>query len=68
MGLKMGLKGNSLAVALASFVIYVETDREQRMGSYESWWDVPLAETSEMESVQAYHNYAEPKKKERYFL
>ena len=50
-------------------VIYVETDREQRVGGYESWWDVPIAETSEMESVQAaYEDYAESKKKERYFL
>ena len=50
-------------------VIYVETDREQRVGGYESWWDVPIAETSEMQSVQAaYRNYAESKKKERYFL
>ena len=50
-------------------VIYVETDREQRVSGYESWWDVPIAETSEMERVQAaYQNYAESKKKERYFL
>ncbi len=50
-------------------VIYVETDREQRVGGYESWWDVPVAQTSEMESVRAaYQNYAESKKKERYFL
>ena len=50
-------------------VIYVETDREQRVGGYESWWDVPVAETSEMESVRAaYQDYAESKKKERYFL
>jgi 3D-(3,5/4)-trihydroxycyclohexane-1,2-dione acylhydrolase (decyclizing) len=50
-------------------VIYVETDREQRVGGYESWWDVPIAETSEMESVQtAYEDYTESKKKERYFL
>jgi 3D-(3,5/4)-trihydroxycyclohexane-1,2-dione acylhydrolase (decyclizing) len=50
-------------------VIYVETDREQRVSGYESWWDVPVAETSEMESVRAaYQSYAESKKKERYFL
>jgi 3D-(3,5/4)-trihydroxycyclohexane-1,2-dione acylhydrolase (decyclizing) len=50
-------------------VIYVETDREQRVDGYESWWDVPVAETSELDSVQkAYQNYAESKKKERYFL
>jgi 3D-(3,5/4)-trihydroxycyclohexane-1,2-dione acylhydrolase (decyclizing) len=36
---------------------------------YESWWDVPVAETSEMKGVQAaYQNYEESKKKERYFL
>jgi 3D-(3,5/4)-trihydroxycyclohexane-1,2-dione acylhydrolase (decyclizing) len=50
-------------------VIYVETDREQRVGGYESWWDVPVAEISEMEGVRAaYESYAESKKKERYFL
>ena len=50
-------------------VIYIETDREQRVGGYESWWDVPIAETSEIASVQsAYQNYAETKKQERYFL
>ena len=50
-------------------VIYVETDREQRVAGYESWWDVPVAETSEMDSVQAaYQEYSESKKKERYFL
>ena len=50
-------------------VIYVETDREQRVPGYESWWDVPVAEASEMESVKAaYQDYAESKKKERYFL
>jgi len=50
-------------------VIYVETDREQRVGGYESWWDVPIAEVSEMESVQAAHRaYTEARRKERYFL
>ena len=33
-------------------VVVVETDREQRVGGYESWWDVPVAEVSEMEPVQ----------------
>jgi len=33
-------------------VIYVETDREQRVGGYESWWDVPVAETSEVKGVE----------------
>ena len=27
-------------------VIHVEADREARVGSYETWWDVPVAEVS----------------------
>jgi 3D-(3,5/4)-trihydroxycyclohexane-1,2-dione acylhydrolase (decyclizing) len=34
-------------------VIVVETDPEQRVAGYESWWDVPVAEVSEMSSVKA---------------
>ncbi|HKU61103.1 MAG TPA: 3D-(3,5/4)-trihydroxycyclohexane-1,2-dione acylhydrolase (decyclizing) [Gemmatimonadales bacterium] len=34
-------------------VIQVETDREVRVGGYESWWDVPVAEVSTMDSVRA---------------
>jgi 3D-(3,5/4)-trihydroxycyclohexane-1,2-dione acylhydrolase (decyclizing) len=33
-------------------VIVVETDREQRVPGYESWWDVPVAEVSTLASVQ----------------
>ncbi len=33
-------------------VIVVEVDPEQRVPSYESWWDVPVAEVSSMESVR----------------
>jgi 3D-(3,5/4)-trihydroxycyclohexane-1,2-dione acylhydrolase (decyclizing) len=33
-------------------VIVVETDPEQRVAGYESWWDVPVAEVSEMAAVQ----------------
>jgi 3D-(3,5/4)-trihydroxycyclohexane-1,2-dione acylhydrolase (decyclizing) len=37
--------------------------------SYESWWDVPVAEVSEMESVRAaYDSYIEARKRERYYL
>ncbi|MCH7625329.1 MAG: 3D-(3,5/4)-trihydroxycyclohexane-1,2-dione acylhydrolase (decyclizing) [Chloroflexi bacterium] len=32
-------------------VIKIEADRYARVGSYESWWDVPVAEVSTMESV-----------------
>jgi 3D-(3,5/4)-trihydroxycyclohexane-1,2-dione acylhydrolase (decyclizing) len=47
----------------------VEADLNQRVPGYESWWDVPIAEVSEMESVCAAHSaYALAKEKERYFL
>jgi len=34
-------------------VIAVETDRYEGVPSYESWWDVPVAEVSEAEPVRA---------------
>ena len=37
----------------APHVIVIRTDREARVGGYDSWWDVPAAEVSEMPSVQA---------------
>lgn len=50
-------------------VVVVETDYNQRVPGYESWWDVPIAEVSEVEAVRAaYRNYAQEKKKERAFL
>ncbi len=50
-------------------VIVVETDREKRVGGYESWWDVAVAEVSNDPHVQkAREQYVEAKKKERYFL
>ncbi|HZD57023.1 MAG TPA: thiamine pyrophosphate-dependent enzyme, partial [Anaerolineales bacterium] len=50
-------------------VITIETDREERVPGYESWWDVSVAQVAELESVrQARQNYEESKKKERYFL
>jgi 3D-(3,5/4)-trihydroxycyclohexane-1,2-dione acylhydrolase (decyclizing) len=27
-------------------------DRESRVGGYESWWDVPVAEVSTIDAVQ----------------
>jgi 3D-(3,5/4)-trihydroxycyclohexane-1,2-dione acylhydrolase (decyclizing) len=49
-------------------VIVIETDYSQRVPGYESWWDVPIAEVSEVESVQAARvKYIEAKKKERIF-
>ncbi len=50
-------------------VIVVQTDPETRVPGYESWWDVAVAEVSQMESVRkARAAYEEAKKKERYFL
>jgi 3D-(3,5/4)-trihydroxycyclohexane-1,2-dione acylhydrolase (decyclizing) len=50
-------------------VITIETDREQRVPGYESWWDVPVAEVSELESVQqARENYEASVQKERNHL
>ena len=51
-------------------VIYIETVPERKMAGYgHAWWDVPIAEVSESEQVQkAFENYAEQKKKQRYFF
>lgn len=50
-------------------VVVVETDREERVPGYESWWDVPLAEVSEMEAVRAARQeYETAKQKERFYL
>jgi 3D-(3,5/4)-trihydroxycyclohexane-1,2-dione acylhydrolase (decyclizing) len=50
-------------------VVVVETDYSQRVPGYESWWDVPIAEVSEVASVKAAREkYSEAKKKEKYFL
>lgn len=49
--------------------IVTEVDRRQRVGGYESWWDVAVAEVSENPSVQqAREQYEEAKKKERHHL
>ena len=50
-------------------VIVVEVDREVRVGGYESWWDVAVAEVSENPQVEsAREQYEKEVKKERYFL
>jgi len=50
-------------------VVVIETDINARVGGYESWWDVPVAEVSEMESVQAAHrDYVKARDKERHFF
>jgi 3D-(3,5/4)-trihydroxycyclohexane-1,2-dione acylhydrolase (decyclizing) len=49
-------------------VVVIETDYAQRVPGYESWWDVAIAEVSEVESVRAARaKYVEAKKKERVF-
>ena len=50
-------------------VIVVETDVSAGVPGYESWWDVAVAEVSELESVrEARARYEEARKRERYFL
>jgi 3D-(3,5/4)-trihydroxycyclohexane-1,2-dione acylhydrolase (decyclizing) len=50
-------------------VIVVETDPNVGVPGYESWWDVAVAEVSEMESVrEARARYEEARKNERYHL
>lgn len=50
-------------------VITIEIERDEYVPGYESWWDVPVAEVSEMESVRrARAQYEAACKKERYFL
>ena len=50
-------------------VVVIETDINERVPGFESWWDVPIAETSKLESVQtARAVYEKAKRKERYFF
>jgi 3D-(3,5/4)-trihydroxycyclohexane-1,2-dione acylhydrolase (decyclizing) len=50
-------------------VIVVPVDRETRVSGYESWWDVPVAETSTLKSVRdARADYDERRKRQRHFL
>jgi 3D-(3,5/4)-trihydroxycyclohexane-1,2-dione acylhydrolase (decyclizing) len=50
-------------------VVVVETSYEDRVPGYESWWDVPIAEVSERESVGAARKkYEDARKKERHFF
>lgn len=50
-------------------VVVIETDREERVPGYESWWDVPLAQVTEIEAVrEAAREYEIAKARERYFL
>ena len=50
-------------------VVVVETAYDHRVPGYESWWDVPIAEVSERETVRlARKKYEEALTKERLFF
>lgn len=50
-------------------VIVVEADREVKVPGYDSWWDVVVAETSEMPAVRkARKEYETNRKNEKYHL
>jgi 3D-(3,5/4)-trihydroxycyclohexane-1,2-dione acylhydrolase (decyclizing) len=50
-------------------VIYIQNDRYIGVPGYESWWDVAIAEVSEIETVKsARQDYEQAVQKERYFL
>jgi 3D-(3,5/4)-trihydroxycyclohexane-1,2-dione acylhydrolase (decyclizing) len=50
-------------------VIVVPVDRNARVGGYESWWDVPVAETSMLDSVRdARAEYDRARRRQRYYL
>src|SRR5690349_22443189 len=48
--------------------IVIEVDKEQRVPGYETWWDVPVSEVSQLESIRAARaQYEEAIKRERRF-
>ncbi len=50
-------------------VIVIDVDKTQRVPSYHSWWDVPVAETSTMKEVkQSRSDYEESSKKQKNYL
>ena len=50
-------------------VVLIETDPSIGVPGYESWWDVAVAEVSEVESVrEARTRYEEARKRERHYL
>jgi 3D-(3,5/4)-trihydroxycyclohexane-1,2-dione acylhydrolase (decyclizing) len=50
-------------------VIYVQSDRLEGVPSYDTWWDVPVAEVSDMPAVQAARReWEELRARERSFL
>lgn len=50
-------------------VIYIKDDRYVGVPGYESWWDVPVAEVSEVDTVrEARKKWEEKRGEERYFF
>jgi 3D-(3,5/4)-trihydroxycyclohexane-1,2-dione acylhydrolase (decyclizing) len=50
-------------------VIVIPVDREQRVGGYDSWWDVPVAEVSPLSDVQrARQTYDHDRRRVRDYL
>jgi 3D-(3,5/4)-trihydroxycyclohexane-1,2-dione acylhydrolase (decyclizing) len=50
-------------------VVVVQTDRNERVPGYESWWDVPIAEVSEVSAVdEARKQWLAGRSKERDYL
>ncbi len=50
-------------------VIYVQNDRYLSVPNYEGWWDMPVAEVSEMDSVRsARKEWEEMRAKEKYYF
>lgn len=50
-------------------VLYIQNDRYAGVPGYDSWWDVPVAEVSEMEGVRkARKEWEAMRGKERYYL
>jgi 3D-(3,5/4)-trihydroxycyclohexane-1,2-dione acylhydrolase (decyclizing) len=60
---------NTVQTTDRTSVIYIQNDRYVAIPNYEGWWDVPVAEVSEMSSVQAARaEWAAMRAVERYFL
>ena len=54
---------------LRTTVTVIEVDRSARVPGYESWWDVPVAEVSEMENVRSARGaYEKSVKRERHYF
>jgi 3D-(3,5/4)-trihydroxycyclohexane-1,2-dione acylhydrolase (decyclizing) len=50
-------------------VICIEADRYESVPDYESWWDVPVAEVSTVDAVNAARSdYEKSKKKQQRYL